>query len=103
MARSLFQPFDESRLNADEQQAVAAARAEGLTTFAVDRASLDQYAGLAPAEVAARLTRDLLPLPAGDDFRRALVAALRGPPAQEEARRRNAIIAILETPDYQLC
>lgn len=103
VARSLFQPFDESRLNADEQQAVAAARAEGLTTFAVDRASLDQYAGLAPAEVAARLTRDLLPLPAGDDFRRALVAALRGPPAQEEARRRNAIIAILETPDYQLC
>ena len=103
VARSLFQPFDESRLNADEQQAVAAARAEGLTTFAVDRAFLDQYAGLAPAEVAARLTRDLLPLPIDGDFRRALVAALRGPPAQEEARLRNAIIAILETPDYQLC
>jgi len=103
VARALFQPFDESRLNADEQQAVAAARAQGLTTFTVDRAYCDQYAGRAPDEVAARLTRDLLPLPVDGAFRRALVAALHGPPAQEEARLRNAIIAILETPDYQLC
>jgi len=103
VARALFQPFDESRLNADEQQAVAAARAEGLTTFAVDRAYCDQFSGHAPEEVAARLTRDLLPLPVDAAFRRALVAALRGLPAQEEARLRNAIIAILETPDYQLC
>ena len=103
VARALFQPFDESRLNADEQQAVAAARSEGLTTFTVDRACLDQHLGRPPEEVATRLARDLLPLPVADDFHRALVAALRGPPAQEEARLRNALITILETPDYQLC
>ena len=103
VARALFQTFDESRLNADELQAVTAARAEGLTTFTVERAYLDQFAGLVPEETVARLTRNLLPLPVEESFRHALAAALRGPPAQEEARLRNAIIAILETPDYQLC
>jgi len=103
VARALFQPFDESRLNADELRAVAAARAEGLTIFTVDRAYLDQFAGLTPEATVARLTRDLLPLPVDEPFRHALAASLRGPPAQEEPRLRNAIIAILETPDYQLC
>ena len=109
VARSLFLPFDESRLNADEQQAVAAARAEGLTTFAVDQGYLDQFAGLPPDEVAARLLNTLLPLPVEDGYRRALVAALRGggQPAhsadQQNARLRNAIVTVLETPEYQLC
>jgi uncharacterized protein (DUF1800 family) len=109
VARSLFLPFDEARLNADEQQAVAAARAEGLTTFTVDNGYLDQFAGLPPAEVAARLLRLLLPLPVEDGYRRALVAALRGgdQPAhsadQQNARLRNAIVTVLETPEYQLC
>ena len=105
LARALFQPFDESRLNADEQNAVQVARVAGLTAFTVDDGALRPLAALAPDEAASRLLRTLLPLPVADSYHRALGAALTaaGPPANALARVRNAVITILETPEYQLC
>jgi uncharacterized protein (DUF1800 family) len=105
VARALFQPIDGSRLNADEQQALESARALGRTTFTAGDDSLKFYAGLNPDAAAARLLHLLLPLPAGDAYRRAVAAALTGDrtPARELARIRNATVAILETPEYQLC
>jgi len=105
VARALFLPFDEARLNADEQQAVAAARANGLNRFTVGDAYLEQYARLDPGDAAGRLLRSLLPLPADDSFRQAVAAALRGGvrSAPAAVRVRNAAVAVLEMPEYQLC
>jgi hypothetical protein len=105
LARTLFQPFDESRLNADEQRAVESARTAGETVFTVSDDVLRSYAAPNPDEAAKRLLQRLLPLPAADAYRRAVGAALAGegqatPPL---ARIRNAIVTVLETPEYQLC
>ena len=105
VARALFQPIDGARLNADEQQALESARALGRAAFTVSDGTLKAYAGLGPAAAAARLLEALLPFAPGDAYRRALAAALAGnrEPARELARLRNATVAILETPEYQLC
>jgi hypothetical protein len=105
LARAFFQPFDESRLNADEQRAVAAARAAGATAFTVTDDKLQPYAALNPADAAARLLRQLLPLPASDAYHRAIGAALAGDgkPARPLSRIRDAVVTVLETPEYQLC
>ena len=73
VARALFVPFDEARLHADEQQAVAAARAEGLDHFTVGEAYLGQIARLKPDEAAGQLLKD------SPDFQK-LLRALRGEP-----------------------
>jgi hypothetical protein len=109
VARALFQPIDGTRLNADEQQALESARALGQTAFTVGDDDLNAYAGISPDAAAARLLQALLPLPVDDAFRRAVANALAGeqgpshPPGRQLARLRNAIVAILETPEYQLC
>jgi uncharacterized protein (DUF1800 family) len=105
LTRSLFQPFDESRLNADEQQVVDAARAGGETAFTVSDDALRPYAALHSDEAALRLLQRLLPLTAADAYRRAVSAALvgAGHAVPAPARVRNAIVAVLETPEYQLC
>jgi uncharacterized protein (DUF1800 family) len=105
VARALFQPFDESRLNADEQKAVETVRAAGPAAFTVSDGALKPYAALRPDEAAGRLLHALLPLPAGDAYRQAVAAALAGdgPPARALARVRNAVITVLESPEYQLC
>jgi len=105
LARALFQPLDESRLNADEQRAVEAARAAGAKAFAVSDDALRPYATVNSDEAAMRLLQRLLPATQADAYRRAVGDALTGegqaPPPL--ARVRNAIVAVLETPEYQLC
>jgi len=105
LARALFQPLDESRLNADEQSAIAAARAAGASSFTVGDSTLSPLAAVPANEAADRLVRTLLPLRVGDPYRLALAAALgtSGPAVRPMARVRNAIVAVLETPEYQLC
>ena len=105
VARALFQPLDESRLNADEQKSLEAARAAGPAVFSVSDDALQPYTALRPAEAAGRLLHALLPLPAGDAYRPAVAAALAGDsqPAHLMARLRNAVLTVLETPEYQLC
>ena len=109
VARALFQPIDRTRLNADEQQALEAARALGRTAFTVSDDWLKPYAGLGPGVAAAQLLHALLPLAPGDAYRGALAAALSSdreparPTGQPNARLCNAAIAMLETPEYQLC
>ncbi len=105
LARAFFQPFDESRLNADEQRSVAAARAAGETAFTVTDDKLQPFAALNPNDAAARLLRQLLPLPASDAYQRAISSVLTGDgkPARPLARVRDAVVTVLETPEYQLC
>jgi uncharacterized protein (DUF1800 family) len=105
LTRSLFQPFDESRLNADEQRAVESARSGGEAAFTVSDDALRPYAALNPDEAAGRLLQRLLPLPATAAYRQAVSAALagEGPAASALARVRNATVAVLETPESQLC
>jgi len=105
LARAIFQPFDETRLNADEQRAVAAACAAGEGAFTVTEDSLQPYAALNPDDAAARLLRQLLPQPASDAYCRAIGAALAGAgkAVRPLIRVRDAVVTVLETPEYQLC
>jgi len=105
LARTFFQPFDETRLNADEQRTVAAARTAGATAFTVTDDKLQPFAALSPDDAATRLLHRLLPLPASDVYRRAIGTALVGDgrPARPLARVRDAVVTVLETPEYQLC
>jgi uncharacterized protein (DUF1800 family) len=103
VTRALFQPFDESRLNADEQKAVELARGAGPTAYSVSDDTLKPYAAMGPTEAAGRLLQALLPLPAGESYRPSVAAALTGDGPRALARVRNAIITVLETPEYQLC
>jgi hypothetical protein len=103
VTRALFQPFDESRLNADEQKEVELARGAGPTAYSVSDDTLKPYAAMGPTEAAGRLLQALLPLPAGESYRPSVAAALTGDGPRALARVRNAIITVLETPEYQLC
>lgn len=105
VARSVFFPINEARLNADEQRAIAAARASGRGAFAVDRRWFEPYAGRDPEETAAALLRKLLPGPAAGAYRQSVAGMLRGGRWRGTAAFsvRNATVALLETPDYQLC
>jgi uncharacterized protein (DUF1800 family) len=109
VARALFQPIDNARLNADEQQALESACALGSTVFTVTDEHLAGYADPDPEAAAARLLSALLPLAPADAYRRALAGVLadgRGPARPVNARNkrlRNAVVSILETPEYQLC
>ena len=109
VARALFQPIDRARLNADEQEALESARAAGRAAFTVSDDGLRAHAGPDPDATAARLLEALLPLAPADAYRRALAAALTGDggptrsASPANGRLRNAAVAILETPEYQLC
>jgi hypothetical protein len=92
-------------LNADEVAALTHARSAGVSNFTV---SADWMSALAQAPsnaVAARLAATFLAGEARPELLRTLSGfignnANRGDPAQ---RLRTALIALLQTPDYQLC
>jgi len=104
LARALLRPVDESRLNADEQLALAQARAAGAGVFTIDDAWFAPFSRPDTGAAAGELLRRLLPQSA-DAYQPVVAAALAGAgrPAAEPARLRGAVLALLETPEYQLC
>jgi uncharacterized protein (DUF1800 family) len=89
LVESLFAPINETRLNADEQRALAAARAGGSAPFSSPTATVARYAALPPAAAATSMIDEFLALPVTPQFHEALrsqlAAAPRRPPTAHGA------------------
>jgi uncharacterized protein (DUF1800 family) len=104
LVENLFQPVDESRLNADDQAALRAAREDGRRiVLSVSRERLGQMAEAEPAVVADRFLQYFLPRHPGSDYRTSLIAHLSGGPGNRVERIRTAAMAMLQSPEYHLC
>lgn len=103
LARTLCTPLDEDRLNADERLELAAARDAGFARFSVDEQRISGFATLGPDGIAERLCTYFLPGRVDAAYRDSLATFLRQSPADLEDRARRAAIAVLQSPEYQLC
>lgn len=106
IVQSLFSPFNEANLNADELVEIAAARAEGRGRFVVDADSLRAYLALDPDQLTSHFADYLLPVSPDSAYRAALRDFLAADAADRRARTdrvRNATVTLLQSPEYQLC
>jgi hypothetical protein len=104
LAQTLCTPLDEDRLNADERLELHAARDSGLRRFTVDEERIRSFTSLGPQGIADRLCDYFLPVRVTNSYRATLVNYLeKGLEDDFEAQARRATIAILQSPEYQLC
>ena len=104
LVQALFNPINEANLNADELVEIVAARAEGKDRFVVDAGRLAPFAGLTVEEAATRFLNTFLPGAPSVAYRDEVIAFLKdGSPKQLTQRIRNTAIALLQSPEYQLC
>lgn len=104
LAQTLCSPLDTERLNADEKLDLAAAIDAGHSRFAVDEERIQTFTSLGAQGIADRLCDYFLPYPVTPDYRAALVGYLEKSPAADFAEQaRRATVAVLQSPEYQLC
>jgi uncharacterized protein (DUF1800 family) len=104
LAQTLCTPLDEDRLNADERLELMAARDAGLSRFTVDEERLRAFTALGPQGIADRLCDYFLPVRVTNAYRSTLINYLdKGREDDFEAQARRATIAVLQSPEYQLC
>lgn len=105
IAITLCSPLDEARLNADERLDLEFARDAGRGRFTVDDERIRAFTSLGAQGIAGRLCDFFLPGRVDEGYRAALVAHLESAPdaAEFENRARGATIAVLQSPEYQLC
>ncbi|AHF92342.1 hypothetical protein OPIT5_20910 [Opitutaceae bacterium TAV5] len=115
LVATLFTPFREERLNADDQRALAVARSDGAKKFAVDNDRLREFSQLGSEKITSRFVDYFLPVPVNTDFRATLRDFLAtaaddrknrketGGGNPDVGRVREAAIVVLQTPEYQLC
>ncbi len=101
LVQSLFMPMLEDRMNADEKAALKAAREAGHTRFEVADEFLRTITGSSVDATVDRMIARFLPSEPDKEYRAALRSFLKGEP--HLPRLRGATIALLETPEYQLC
>lgn len=100
IVQQVFTPLREELLNADEQRALAEARAAGDVRFTVGAEWLEAYARQTPERLAGELVGTYLAGEPAGEVQRALreFLAERAP-----GYLRDAAIALFQTPEYQLC
>ncbi len=104
LVQTLFNPINEANLNADEQVEIVAARADGKDRFVVDSEHLKPFAGLTAEQAASRFLDTFLPGTPAPAYRDEVTAFLKdGASKQLTQRISNAAIALLQSPEYQLC
>lgn len=104
LAQTLCTPLDEDRLNADERLELLGARDAGLHRFTVDEERIRAFTALGPQGITDRLCDYFLPTRVTDFYRDTLVDYLEKGLADDfEAQARRATIAVLQSPEYQLC
>jgi uncharacterized protein (DUF1800 family) len=102
VARSLFNPVNEERLNADEQEALKVARAAGRGNYVVTPDRLEYLAqNRTDAEIVQHLCNYFLPAPVSPEFRKVLESHLKADKMRVRSMQ-EAIVAILQAPLYQL-
>lgn len=107
LVETLFTPIDERSLNADELIELVAARTNGSQNFTVgEEHPLATLANLTPADAASKLIRDFIPVPVAGDFKAGVqrfIGAAPPDPKQRLRRIQRAAVAVLQSPEYQLC
>jgi hypothetical protein len=105
LVEQLFAPLDEASLNADEQIELVAARANGIDNFTVTDDRLKPFAQLNADQLTARLCDYFLPVQVDADFRHDVKTFLLGDGSDQHRldRIRNAVMTMLQSPEYQLC
>ncbi len=104
LALTLCTPLETHRLNADERLELEAARDAGHRRFTVDEERIQAFTALGPQGIADRLCDFFLPVRVTPDYRATLVNYLaKGESDDFEAQARRATIAVLQSPEYQLC
>jgi uncharacterized protein (DUF1800 family) len=114
LVQSLFTPLQLEKLNADDVVEIHQAEAEGHRHFALEPADLDAFApapasparaGGAATASARELIRTFLPSSPESEYEKAVAHALH--PAKgdavDPARIRSVLLALLQSPEYQLC
>ncbi|MGZ0708822.1 DUF1800 domain-containing protein [Coraliomargarita sp. W4R53] len=100
----LFATLNEKKLNANEQRDLEAARTAGLGNFLVTKERLQQVLSLAPDDLATHFTTYFITAPSRATYREALQSILGNTQDEGAAKRvRYAIIALLQSPAYNLC
>jgi len=107
LVEELCQPLREDLLNADDVRALDAARAAGAIAFSVMDNRLVELANLTADATADSLVRTYLPrtdVPTfRADLRDFLQSAASAPTSERVRQLRRAIVAVLQSPEYQLC
>jgi len=104
VARTLFNPVNEKNLNADDKRALDAAIKAGHGRFTVTDDRLRWLAeNRTNEEIARHLSDYFLPVPVSDAFRKAIVDAIPDSPPENRLRGlRETVVALLQSPLYQL-
>ena len=104
---NLFTPLNEKTMNQDELIDLVAAHTSGEDVFTVDSDRFSALAGSDPGAATRHLVAALLPVVPPVRFNSVLESFLQGansaPPAEKARRLRRATIALLQSPEYQLC
>jgi hypothetical protein len=100
-----FTPVDEARLNADDKAALDNARSSGDVHLFVARDRIARMVESSAEAIAERFAQYFLPLPAASDYAATLRDFIAGAPNPDDKieRVRTAAIAVLQSPEYQLC
>jgi uncharacterized protein (DUF1800 family) len=105
LVQQLFSPLREEALNADEQRALAEARAQGGVNFTVSDTWLETHFGDDSPDTSSQLTQAFLPGEISPQLKSTLNTFLSN--AADEPQRlqriRSSATALLQTPAYQLC
>lgn len=107
LVETLFTPIDEKALNADELIELVAARTNGSQNFTVgEQHPLARLVSLDAGDAAEQLAADFIAVPVPPDFRadvQQFIAAAGQETGQRWRRVQRAAIALLQSPEYQLC
>ena len=98
----LFAQLNESQLNGNEQRALQQARAAGRGSFLVTRERLNQVADTDPTDLAGHLTSYFLTPPLQAAYQPIIAEIIAGADNPAEGIR-SAMIALLQSPAYNLC
>lgn len=100
----LFTPLNEDKLNGNEQRELEHAREEGRGNFLVTEERLQQVLGRAPEDLAEHFTTYFITAPSRETYREGLQAILGDTQGKDAGQRvRHAMIALLQSPAYNLC
>lgn len=100
----LFAKLNEKKLNGNEQRALKAAREAGRGNFLVTPERLQQVLSLDTEDLATHFTTYFITAPSRKTYHQALQSILGDTQAPGAAQRvRYAIIALLQSPAYNLC
>ncbi|MBC8011715.1 MAG: DUF1800 domain-containing protein, partial [Burkholderiales bacterium] len=104
LAQTLCTPLETDNLNADERLEIEAARDAGHRRFTVDEERIRAFTALGPQGITDRLCDFFLPVRVTPEYRATLVGYLEKGLADDfETQARLATIAVLQSPEYQLC